>query len=156
MEMEDQIGVAILSRNCICPQFLHEEHLIRKLRCHSWVITKCFILKNIKCWCLVNKLIVKVTFLHCCRFRNTFVGIENIMYLHLGYVTQWTRQLYTSIIIIIIIIYYASIQGSELVNKLLTVIQEHQINNYKQTRLTMNSIKYRLLVKWICKCKRRG
>lgn len=35
MEMENQIGVSVFTRNCIRPKLLHKEDLIRKLRWHS-------------------------------------------------------------------------------------------------------------------------
>lgn len=35
VEVEDGVGVAVLSRHCISPQLLHEEHLVGKLRRHT-------------------------------------------------------------------------------------------------------------------------
>lgn len=41
MEMENQVGVSVFTRNCISPKLLHKEDLIRKLRRHSWIIFLC-------------------------------------------------------------------------------------------------------------------
>ncbi len=35
MEVEDGVGVAVLARDSVRPQLLHEEHLVRELRTRS-------------------------------------------------------------------------------------------------------------------------
>ncbi len=34
--MEDNVSIAVLARYCVCPQFLHKEHLVCELWHHTW------------------------------------------------------------------------------------------------------------------------
>lgn len=35
MKVEDRVGIDVLARNCLGPQFLHEEHLVGELWSYS-------------------------------------------------------------------------------------------------------------------------